>query len=151
MQRFIKKLCQLKKRIMKIYHLLFFASLLLAGSSCKKTVEKQADTNTIEVELDNCNSITIKNQVVEICYLTLVEESRCPANANCVWQGAATGRFKLKLNGAESIFELSTLDMKPHYETSINISGYKIKLLAIHPYPGLSGTEHKAELSIQPE
>ncbi len=127
---------------MKIYFfIILFAALHF--SSCKKEV----DASRLEISLNACNSTSLKKNA-EVCYLELLEDSRCPANANCYDQGPAKARFIIKSGNRQQQFELSTMDRYPNHQNKIEVLGYTIRLIQIHPYPGTGGTFHSAEIEI---
>jgi hypothetical protein len=131
-----------KNKIVKTYlSLLVLAAFIF--SSCKKNM----DESRFEISLNACNSTNLEGNV-EICYLELLEDSRCPANANCFDQGVAKARFTIKVDERQESFELSTLDRNPNHKNKIEALGYTIRLIQILPYPGLSGTVHSAEIEI---
>src|SRR6056297_1147996 len=67
---------------------------------------------------------------LSITFEELLEDSRCPDGATCVWAG--NGRVSIKLNELQA--ELNThLDPK-----SIDLSGYEINLLSLAPYPEIN-------------
>ena len=84
---------------------------------------------------------------LKLCYDSLIEESRCPANANCVWQGVAKARFRFFINDQEHAFYLSTLNFSTQYKIDTMIGGYTLKLVDIYPYPGTTGQD-RAEVEI---
>jgi len=67
---------------------------------------------------------------LSITFEELLEDSRCPDGATCVWAGNC--RVSIKLNELQA--ELNThLDPK-----SIDLSGYEINLLSLAPYPEIN-------------
>jgi hypothetical protein len=67
---------------------------------------------------------------LSITFEELLEDSRCPEGATCVWAG--NGRVSIKLNELQA--EINTyLDPK-----SIDLSDYEIKLLSLSPYPEIN-------------
>ncbi|HEY0354937.1 MAG TPA: hypothetical protein VGC29_01965 [Flavisolibacter sp.] len=125
---------------------IYIAIILLAvGSvSCKKDLESQQTM----VELNQCSEKTFGSETVKICYEAIVEDSRCPANANCAWQGVAKARFTIEVNGTGKTIELSTLTLKPQYQNKISALGYDFRLINLHPYPGTGGGQDQAEIEI---
>ena len=76
-------------------------------------------------------------------FLSVVEDSRCPVGVNCIWEGNARVRLQINLsttNNNSEIFELST-NLEPQ---SIQIEDYEIKILDLIPSP-------KVDLKIEPE
>ena len=113
--------------------LLISIALVLLFSCRKETTS--TNTNTITITLDSCSSQATDTQNFQICFDSLLEESRCPANANCIWQGAAKAKFRFKINGQEHVLRLSTLSMAPSYTNDTTVAGFHFKLINILPYP----------------
>lgn len=64
---------------------------------------------------------------LSITFEELLEDSRCPEGATCVWAG--NGRVSIKLNELQA--ELNTyLDPK-----TTSLSEYSIELISLSPYP----------------
>ncbi len=67
-----------------------------------------------------------------IKFASLVEDSRCPTDTNCIDAGNARITIKVsKSNGAAQTFELNT-NSAPQFVT---FAGYRIKLTALNPEP----------------
>ncbi|MGZ5286617.1 MAG: hypothetical protein ACXWB9_05500 [Flavisolibacter sp.] len=124
--------------------LFVLSAILFMAVSCKKSREYEG----LAIKENNCKTVHIGGQDVKICFEELTEDSRCPANANCVWEGAAKGRFKLSVNTSSSTFNLATLTLPPHYQNEAVALGYKIKLLNVFPYPGTGGGTTTADVEI---
>lgn len=125
---------------------IYIAIILLSVNivSCKKDLESQQTM----VELNQCSEKSFGLETVRICYEALVEDSRCPANANCAWQGVAKARFTIEVNGTEKTIELSTLNLKPQYHNKVSALGYDFRLINLYPYPGTGGGLEQAEIEI---
>ena len=113
---------------------LFTTIFLFVLFSCKKPVNCLEPKETLMVTTGTCSDKVV-NEDINLCFDSLVEDSRCPSNAECVWQGVAKGKFRLKIQGQEFPFYLSTLDLHPHYNNDTIVGGYHFKLLDISPYP----------------
>lgn len=69
----------------------------------------------------------------------LINESRCPKGADCIWSGYAAARFHLIVDGnTEYTFDLATIDVSPELRGDTLINGMTYKLLDITPYPDRS-------------
>jgi hypothetical protein len=74
----------------------------------------------------------VKNKL-NLRFLDMVEDSRCPKDAQCIWAGNAKIKVQIsKPGGTPKIFELNTTTAPE----SIRIEGYEIKLIALTPEPG---------------
>jgi hypothetical protein len=86
--------------------------------------------------------------------LTDLSDSRCPINANCIWQGVATATIKFKDDTKEQTITLCVggcnIVAKPNVESIVlNNITYQIKLEDVTPYPGTVTKETaKAKLVI---
>ena len=132
--------------------ILSFAAISL-GISCSKSGDKRLTEGTIELTLHESAEGGIKGDRVKLGFDAVVSDSRCPANAMCIWQGAATATFSFTKNGDSHRFNLSTIKMEPHYTKDTVIAGYKIEFIHLLPYPGTftppaPDSQIKAELKI---
>ncbi|HJS56375.1 MAG TPA: hypothetical protein VJ765_17605, partial [Chitinophagaceae bacterium] len=118
-----------------ILSILLFTTLTAFVNSCSKSGDKFRE-GTIEIKLSGCESGSIDGDDLKLCFHTVVSDSRCPANAMCTWQGAATASFSFTKNGDTHRFNLSTITMKPDYTRDTVIAGYKIEFINLSPYPG---------------
>lgn len=86
------------------------------------------------------------NGEYEIC-LESVNDSRCPVNVVCIWEGDAVVDLSFKSNQKTTSFKLHTHD---NFQQDTVIDNIKIELAKVAPYPK-SGTKQKnytAELNI---
>ena len=137
---------------MKLFLYIIPAAIVMMAHSCsKKDVELKE--GTLEIALKRCGSGEIAGDNVRLCFDSLISDSRCPANAICIWQGTATARFSLTKNNETKTFVLSTLNQPPTYIKDTILLGYKIEFVNLSPYPGTAPTpvpadKLKAELKI---
>ena len=130
-----------------------FLFLLLVSASCLFACNKQRDTksedaNKLTVALGNCEYVDSVGMPPTVCFEQLLEESRCPANANCVWQGVAVGKFSFRLSGVSHQLVLATTKYPGRPSTDTVVAGYRVKLVNITPYPGMSTEPTRAILQI---
>lgn len=119
--------------------------LLLPFWSCKKTAPETLGTLTVEME--QCVQQTDGRDRLTLCLESLVEDSRCPADAVCVWQGLARARFSLRLNDQPYSFELATSNLAPHH-IDTTIQSYRFTLLNVTPYSD-TGSNEKMVATVQ--
>jgi hypothetical protein len=86
-----------------------------------------------------------------LCLDSILEDSRCPTGALCIWEGDARVRFHF-----EKIYEQPLsfiLHTNPKGTTEINIDRYKISLINLYPYPSINNRveqgPRRAELIIK--
>jgi hypothetical protein len=124
----------------------FFLILALATTcllACKKQNDKKSldDAAGITVTLSSCEYADSVGMPPTVCFEALVEDSRCPINANCVWQGVAIGRFSFRLSGVQHQLQLATTKSPGRPSTDTTVAGYRIRLVNITPYPGTTTTQ----------
>ena len=132
--------------------ILLFITLTAFVNSCSKSGNKFKE-GTIELKLSDCENGNIAGDDLKLCFDAVVSDSRCPANAVCIWQGAATASFSFTKNGKTHRFNLSTINMQPNYTKDTVIAEYKIEFINLLPYPGtvadpIPASQRKAELKI---
>lgn len=138
---------------MKTFLIILSVATISLGNSCSKSGDKRLREGTIELKLYESAEGTIKGDRVKLGFEAVVSDSRCPANAMCIWQGAATATFSFTKNGDSHRFNLSTITMEPDYTKDTVIAGYKIEFTNLLPYPGTftppaPDSQVKAELKI---
>ncbi|MEP6848440.1 MAG: hypothetical protein ABI999_06265 [Acidobacteriota bacterium] len=81
-------------------------------------------------------------------FLSVVDDSRCPISATCVWAGNAKIKIQLSKGRNGKEFELNT-GIQP---STIEYKGYKIKIVRLSPKPGemtkAMGAKHTAVFEI---
>ncbi|MEO6230511.1 MAG: hypothetical protein ABJB11_02615 [Ferruginibacter sp.] len=124
---------------------------MLLFTACKK--QKHTTQNGLIPVMD-CINFSTSNGTITCCLDSVINDSRCPANVNCIYAGSAAARFKITKNSKQQII---TLSLKPvstmpvQYSTEEMVLGYKISFTALTPYPGLAPynyADYKAELTI---
>ncbi len=138
---------------MKLFlSIVLFITLTAFVNSCSKSGNKFKE-GTIELKLSDCESGNIAGDDLKLCFEAVVNDSRCPANAVCIWQGAATATFSFTKNSKTHRINLSTINMQPNYTKDTVIAGYKIEFINLSPYPGtvadpIPDSQRKAELKV---
>jgi len=123
-----------------------------AVHSCSKNGAKLME-GAVELKLHEYAKGKIAGDDLKLSFDKVVSDSRCPANAVCIWQGAATAKFSFTKNGESHSFDLSTITKSPGYAKDTIISGYKFEFMNLSPYPGTftppaPDDQIKAELKI---
>ncbi|MCU1290931.1 MAG: hypothetical protein JWN60_3160 [Acidobacteria bacterium] len=81
--------------------------------------------------LINKQKIVTKDKLT-IKFASLVEDSRCPVDTNCIWAGNAKIQIKISsAKNAAKTFELNT-NLNPQI---VSFAGYEIKLVNLTPQP----------------
>ena len=77
---------------------------------------------------------------VKVKFLRVMEDSRCPANAKCVWAGNARIRISAKIVGHSArSFELNST-LKPQVVTHF---AYEFAFAKLRPIPGLDASPRR--------
>lgn len=85
---------------------LIIAMIILAGSTFI------AAQTTERIEVKNGGQKVSKNGRITVKFVELIEDSRCPADVNCVWAGIARIKVRLIRGRKTSEVELNTMDKK---------------------------------------
>lgn len=92
-----------------------------------------AKDDSLSVSLKHQESFII-NDELQVSFLGVAADSRCPLNAMCVWAGDAEIKLNLK-------FKETTKEVSIHttlFPKSILFERYEIDLIEVEPYPVLS-------------
>src|SRR5688500_11058174 len=63
-----------------------------------------------QLTIKNGQQKVSKTGRITVKFLELIEDSRCPADVNCVWAGVARIKVQLRKNGKSAEVELNTND-----------------------------------------
>jgi hypothetical protein len=100
------------------------------------------DSLVVSVKLTQ--SVIINNELT-LTFQEVVSDSRCPINADCIWEGDGEVKFVLeKGNDSNNILLHTTL--KPKY---VEFAGYQIKLKSLNPYPQTTDPIKAEEYSVE--
>ncbi len=78
------------------------------------------------------NTAEIKSENLKIT-LTDIEDSRCPTDVTCVWEGEITLHLNLKKGGDKS--KETNLKLRTSQSSEISFESYSIFLSKVEPYP----------------
>ena len=141
-----------KEQTAKMKLLLYIAlATFTAFYSCSKSRDLKEEAGGLK--LHECLDSIIAEDNLKLCFDAVISDSRCPANAMCVWQGTVVAKFIFTKNSQAHTLELSTLDMPPTYNKDTVLMGYKIEFITLAPYPGtvpfpIPDNQKKAEVKI---
>jgi hypothetical protein len=76
-----------------------------------------------------------------IKFVDVLEDSRCPKGVHCIWAGNAKISIEVGQNNQTKKIELNTL-LEPQEDF---VSGYKIRLVGLSPYPEEGKQINKAQ------
>ncbi len=119
---------------MKVIILILAAVTVLIGN-----VQTEAKTDeTVKVAIGK--STRADRGRIKIKFLSVVEDSRCPRDATCVWAGNAKIRIAVSKGSESRILELNT-DLDPRVQS---IFGYRIQLNDVNPRNGDPASQNAA-------
>jgi len=105
--------------------------------------------DTIDLSYRDCLNDP-ENQMY-ICLDSVLNDSRCPTGAYCIWEGNAEVRFKFeKDNDKPILFDLNT---NRQFTTDTIVDGYKFTLIGLIPHPTIEHRivqkDYKAEIIVK--
>lgn len=87
--------------------------------------------------------LTVKGQDLKVKFDSLLEDSRCPSDVKCVWEGDAKILISVRRANAEaSNMELHT---NQRFTQAEKYQRYVIKLVALSPYPRTSVKQEQSD------
>jgi hypothetical protein len=93
-----------------------------------------------EFKIKYGQELMVKGQGLKVKFASVVDDSRCPANVTCVWEGDAKILIGVsRANARRSRLELHT---NQKYTQAGKYRQYVIRLVALDPYPR-TGVERK--------
>jgi len=140
---------------MKTLTILSALFLLVLLSGCNKNSELTGDSSfslndTLKLAI-NKSAINNENQLT-IRIDSVLNDSRCPMDVECIWEGNAAVRFLFINDKEKTKFILNTYGGS-NFRSDTIIDGYSIQLVKLQPYPVstkvISNDEYVAELLIK--
>ncbi|MBI1768139.1 MAG: hypothetical protein HY015_03210 [Bacteroidetes bacterium] len=136
-------------------NLLFFSIVLilsLAACTYNSVGDKStAPVNKVDTGLRIGGPKYEINPFLHVAFDSVLNDSRCPENADCIWVGNAALRF-IFTNKEESIKFVLNTDLPPRDTV---IEGYRVKLLKLTPplrvNVFLKQSDYRAEISAEKE
>jgi hypothetical protein len=108
--------------------LLLFTFVTLALVGCDETITGPTRPLNTEFVLAPGQTATVEN--VRVMFQRVAGDSRCPADAVCVWGGDALVQITAKSSSATRDYELHTGNREP-----VVHDDYTIHLVRVDPYP----------------
>ena len=87
--------------------------------------------------------LTVKGEDLKVKFVSLLDDSRCPANVTCIWEGDAHIQIGVRrANAEESKMELHT---NARFNQAGKYQRYVIRLVALDPYPGTEAGKERSD------
>ena len=112
---------------MKTLSLMLF--LLIACVAPLNTVEEPTLDKEFSIKINS--QAVIKNEAIKITFNKVLEDSRCPKGARCIWAGNAKVSLELEKSADKKNIELNSFKGA----TSVEYQGCEIKFVNLAPYP----------------
>ncbi|MEU1983095.1 hypothetical protein [Nocardia sp. NPDC019395] len=116
------------------------AGLLISAPGCAASAGPQPGSVPAELGTEFTLAVgdtgLVDHDRVAVLFREVAEDSRCPAGADCVWEGDATVVTELTVDGTRSPAELHS---SGRFATEVTSGGYRVALRAVHPEPPRSG------------
>ena len=118
-------------------------------SNCKTQSQTQTSgDNTLTIGINE--KTTIPNSKISLEFKEIVEDSRCPVDVTCVWEGIAIVNIDATNGNQKTNFQVSNQNLEDKNITrSVTVSGYKITWQQLKPQPG--GKEEPPILTLKYE
>ena len=129
-----------------------FALLLAAGAcACGAASPTRAEPIVLdaEVTLAPGGAALVRDKDVEVVFVGVTEDSRCPTDVQCVWAGEVKARLSVRRGaGDATAYEVR------EGEGAVQ-SGYKVTLVRVKPYPvsarKIAAEDYRATLKVTAE
>ena len=109
------------------------ASQSSGGSSTANSVSMDQ-----EFELAPGQSALVGSEPLKVTFLSVADDSRCPTDVQCVWEGDAVARVSVSIGRQEpTSYELHT---NTGFATQATHGAYRVRLAAVAPAPRSGAT-----------
>jgi hypothetical protein len=142
--RHVRKIAAMK--IARLFVLPWSLSLLLMGGCAAKAPPPVHYDAPLGGEFSAALGKPMRMDGISIEFAKVVEDSRCPKNVTCVWQGAATVALTVLVTTDPRELTLSTT---PDTAASADVEGYHIELLEVAPYPDATVRRASMDYSVK--
>jgi hypothetical protein len=99
----------------------------------------QADAQPVpaDVELHVGDSVTLDGGALQVTLARVEEDSRCPQNVMCIWQGRAVVRLQVTIDDVDRGEVTASLDPGQQRPTDLDaaVDRYVLSLTDLQPYP----------------
>ncbi|MGS0747440.1 hypothetical protein [Halpernia sp. GG3] len=124
------------------YKILLFSFAFFTVINCQsqKLVKESSSKNLSQenlIYLKEGETKFLKDQQMNVTFVGIAADSRCPEGVNCIWQGAATASVTIMTTTSRPMqMELSTVNMLSRKMSKTqNVGEYHVTLEKVSPYP----------------
>jgi len=106
-----------------------WVSILLAVALAACGRDGSATTLDAPIQLAPGESAVFKAEKLEVTFVAVVSDSRCPSDVTCVWAGELVVRLAIRSDGRQTEHELKEMEKAA-------VDGYVVDLLEVLPARG---------------
>lgn len=128
---------------MRIFLLSVLLVSLIACSDSVESVNGLLLGDTVNIKLNE--TLYLDGENVSLKFDDVLQDSRCPLDVICIWEGNASVALILSENSNKHDIVLNTY--RP-FGRDTTINNYKITLVDVHPYPMSDNTIDKSKYSV---
>ncbi len=128
-------------------------SIVLAFVACAKSTNEinlSTTTDSVNIPVGTCTEKLYEQNIhIKYCFDSLLQDSRCPYNAFCIWGGYAKARFKITVNNQLHTVELYSPN--PNFNSDTVINGIRFAFENITPengFPNSTYNDYRAILRV---
>ncbi|WP_158435205.1 hypothetical protein [Nitrososphaera viennensis] len=86
-------------------------------------------------ELKTGQQAVIDSEKIAISFLNVTEDSRCPSDVVCIWQGQASIRVSAEVNGTDAGQFVLTIGANEKPSAVFGDGKYSVRMASLEPYP----------------
>lgn len=130
--------------------------LLLPGYASARDLESvSADQASVRIGQEFAikvgQELKLEDADLQVKFVAVSQDSRCPANVNCIWAGQADVVLNVKHNNCTSALTLS-LPKNTQASDEGKVGGFRLRLVKLDPYPRteqkISPNDYRASLIV---
>jgi len=107
----------------------FTVAVFLAGCGGSPVSPSPVD---VQLSLAYGQTVAVGTSGISVRFDSVVEDSRCPADAMCVWEGRAV--VKVVVSAARTEVDVS-LQSSPGSARAVEVGGVRVEWIQLEPYP----------------
>lgn len=105
----------------------FFYFLLVLFTACESPLTNHVYDYNEEFEMTLGEEVRIGREGIQVEFVDVLEDSRCPSDVTCVWAG--NGKVQIR-------FDRNNIQLNTYLEPQeVSIENVNIQLVSLEPYP----------------
>lgn len=119
----------MKKALLILAAAFIFGGAQVTNAQDQYSMNDNPDVQSVTLGINKSKKLFDRKIIVKV--LTVVEDSRCPTNVNCIQAGNAKVRISLQKGTNPS----KTVELNTNGDNTATIDGYSVKLQFLTPSP----------------